>query len=328
MQATTRRAGCPGLAGAHDMLEHYLTATTRWLRLVLLTLGCLAAGAQEQPESGKPTTGSESTTSKINATAPATAASQGPLAQWRQELDRLGSANTPAAEREISAWLDRLLGGKVAKELQLEVLEAAGKHSTPVIEEKLARYQTVRLEEGGLATCSELLYGGNAERGKKIFFEKKEAVCIKCHKVGSEGGETGPPLAGTTNLSREYILESILQPNAKITPGYETVAVKLKDRSAYSGIVKRESDSELTLLCPPDEEFFKDRLVTIPKADIASRRKAGSPMPDGLDKTLSPRDLRDLIDFVASLKQEDTRREASITPTPGQQSGESVRATR
>jgi quinoprotein glucose dehydrogenase len=224
------------------------------------------------------------------------------LAQWRAELAELGTTNT-AAETAVSAWLDRLLAGRVAKEVLLELLEAARRHNSPAIKEKLARYQQARMEGGAVGCASELLYGGDAERGRKIFFEKKEAVCIKCHKVGQEGGDIGPPLTGvSTNRTREFILESILLPNAKITLGYETSSVVLKNRHSYHGIIKQESETALTIQCPPDEESFDATLVTIQKADIASRRKLGSLMPDGLEKALSPWDLRDLIEFVAGLK--------------------------
>jgi putative heme-binding domain-containing protein len=266
--------------------------------LALLALGLCLGDAQAQPNSS-----GQAAISGPNAPLTEPGAASAALAQWRAELAELGTTNTPAAVASLSAWLDKLLAGQLAKELQLELLEAAGKQSAPAIKERLERFQAARLEVGGMACSSDLLYGGNAERGRKIFLEKKEAVCIKCHKVGHEGGDTGPPLTGaTTNRTREFILESILLPDAQITPGYETYSVVLKDRSSVHGIIKRESETVLIIECPPDEENWEARLVTIQKANIASRRKTGSAMPDGLDHTLSRRELRDLIEFVAGLK--------------------------
>jgi quinoprotein glucose dehydrogenase len=148
-----------------------------------------------------------------------------------------------------------------------------------------------------MATQSELFYGGAAASGRKIFFEHPAAQCFKCHRVGNEGGDTGPPLTGVgSRLKREELLESILFPDAKIAPGYETILIRLKDRSGRAGVIKLETETELTLDCPPDGR------VTIKKSEIALRRFGSSVMPDGLDRTLSKRQLRDLVEFLAQLK--------------------------
>ena len=311
-------------------MEHTEQDQRRMVRCVslgVLVLGVWLGDVKAQPAASEQVASLPDAVQGTNAPSPEPDAESATLAQWRAELAELGTTNT-ATETAISAWLDRLLAGQVAKEVQLELLEAARKHNSPAIKEKLARHQDARLQQGGVATSSELLYGGNAERGRKIFFERPEAVCIKCHKVGHEGGEIGPPLAGvSTNRTREFILESILQPNSKITPGYETYGIVLKDRSSYHGLIKQETETELILNCPPDEESFTARLVTIPKADIASRRKTGSSMPDELNMTLPPRDLRDLMEFVATLKPEEAQRDAAITPTPEKQNDELVKKT-
>jgi hypothetical protein len=38
------------------------------------------------------------------------------------------------------------------------------------------------------------------------------------------------------------------------------------------------------------------------KSDVQSRQKALSPMPEGMGQILSKSDLRDLIEFLSSLK--------------------------
>ena len=277
----------------------------RWSVVALFCIGgwLLFPGISGAAEPGKDAEAANLKQAPESAAGIASASSSGPvdgkagLTQWRVELAGLAATNAAAPEQAISAWLDRLLAGKVAKELQLEVLEAAGQHSSPAIQEKLAQYQSARLEDGRLGNYLDLLHGGDAARGRRVFFDKPEAVCIKCHKVGREGGDTGPPLTSVaTNMTREDILESILYPDAKITPGYETVVIRLKDHSGYSGIIKQETETELTIDCPPDGTN------TVKKADIAVRRKGISPMPDGLGQMLSRRELRDLVEFVAGLK--------------------------
>ncbi len=149
-----------------------------------------------------------------------------------------------------------------------------------------------------LAGFRDLLSGGNVEAGKKIFFEKPEANCAKCHKADGQGGDTGPILDGIgAKQTRERILESMLHPNLQISEGYDSVILLLKNNTGCSGFLKNENESELYVLTP------EDGLVTIKKSDVQVRQKGLSPMPEGLDQILPRADLRDLVEFVSSLKQ-------------------------
>jgi quinoprotein glucose dehydrogenase len=231
---------------------------------------------------------------------------------WRAELARLADTNAPVAEQAVVGWLDRLLAGQVPRELLLEVLEVAERSDAVEVTQKLERYDESLPKDVRTARHRDLLYGGNTLLGRKVFFEKSEANCAKCHKAEQQGGEIGPPLAyAATNLTREFILESLFWPDAHTTPGYETISVLTKDRMGYNGILKRESEAELVIDTPDDG------LVTIQKADVAARRKGLSLMPDGLGEMLSRRDLRDLIEYVTSLPQQkppaDTRAESPQT---------------
>ena len=66
--------------------------------------------------------------------------------------------------------------------------------------------------------------GGDAKAGREIFAEKAEAACMRCHKVKGEGGDVGPDLAGiSAKHDRAYLLQSIVEPNAVIAPGFDNV---------------------------------------------------------------------------------------------------------
>lgn len=53
----------------------------------------------------------------------------------------------------------------------------------------------------------------------------RELGCMACHRIGSEGGEIGPPLDDVgTRRTRAEIRSAILNPLADTTPGYEQVA--------------------------------------------------------------------------------------------------------
>jgi mono/diheme cytochrome c family protein len=71
------------------------------------------------------------------------------------------------------------------------------------------------------AATRALLEDGDAERGRRVFFEHEIAVCHRCHALDGRGGGIGPDLTGVgARLDRAAILESILDPNAKIAASW------------------------------------------------------------------------------------------------------------
>ncbi len=78
-----------------------------------------------------------------------------------------------------------------------------------------ADYEKWEREQKGAAAA------GGAEQGKQVF---ETAGCGGCHTLGAAGstGEVGPDLDKVLpELSEEQIRESIVDPNAKLTPGYQ-----------------------------------------------------------------------------------------------------------
>jgi quinoprotein glucose dehydrogenase len=209
----------------------------------------------------------------------------------------LGALKTPAADNVLEKWLDRLIAGQVPKELQLDLLEAAGKHSSPAIKQKVAKYEASKPKEDVLVSYEECLFGGNPEAGKKIFFERADVQCLRCHRINGQGGDVGPDLSHVgAQKDRRYLLESVVFPNRQIAPGYEGIMVTLKNDESYAGVFKSENDNELVINTP------QSGLVTIKKKDIETRQKSLSPMPEGMAQILSKRDLRDLIAYLSTLK--------------------------
>jgi quinoprotein glucose dehydrogenase len=211
-------------------------------------------------------------------------------------LTTFGTMADPAAAAVLEQYLDRLLAGKLPTELHLEVMEAAAKRSEEGVKARLAKVQASYSPTEPLAAYRFALAGGNAADGRKVFMEKAEASCIRCHKVNNDGAEVGPVLTGVgKRQTREYLLESIVDPNAKIAAGFETVIVTLQDGSLHAGILKGESETELSLMQPTGV------LEKLSKAQIKSRERGPSGMP-ALAAILSKKDVRDLVEYLASLK--------------------------
>jgi quinoprotein glucose dehydrogenase len=209
----------------------------------------------------------------------------------------LGEADTPVAEAVIGRWLDQLLAKQVPAELQLDLLEAAGKRSTEAVKEKLARYEAGRATDDPLAAYREALTGGNAEAGMQIFLNKLEVACLRCHKVGGEGGDVGPDLSKVgAQQKREYLLESIVAPNRQIAKGFETINLALKDGKTITGIVRDDDGKQLRIITA------EAQIITIPKDQIEARESGKSPMPEDVMKNLTRFELRDLVEFLANQK--------------------------
>jgi len=72
--------------------------------------------------------------------------------------------------------------------------------------------------------------------------------------------------------------------------------VFLKNGDSQAGVLKSETPDELVLNSPDNG------LVTLKKSEIKSRKAALSPMPEGLGQILSKDDLRNLVQYLSSLK--------------------------
>ena len=73
---------------------------------------------------------------------------------------------------------------------------------------------------GAGTTPAETATTGAVAAGKQVFVDQK---CGSCHALGAAGshGTVGPNLAeGLAGKSRDYIRQSIVDPNASITSGY------------------------------------------------------------------------------------------------------------
>jgi quinoprotein glucose dehydrogenase len=224
---------------------------------------------------------------------------KGGVTEQQGAFRMLDSIEGEAADKLIADYMSKLIAGTLPKELQFELLQAAGSHrSSDVIKQKLKEYQASQSKDDEFAGFRETLYGGDAAAGRKIFIERPDASCVRCHKINGEGGQVGPDLTGIiTRHNREFILESILFPNKVIAPGFESVLVEMKAGQTYAGIVKSQDDQYLNLFSIEDNSVVK-----LKKADIKSQVKGQSPMPEGMGAVLSKQDLRNLVEFLATSK--------------------------
>ncbi|MEM7561099.1 MAG: c-type cytochrome, partial [Planctomycetota bacterium] len=189
---------------------------------------------------------------------------------------------------------------KIPSYLRLDVLEAAHKRagsSEPLKEQLLAYEKSLGEMEHRMIHFREALHGGSAERGERLFYQRISLGCVKCHKSTKGGGRVGPNLSKIgAEKSREYLLESILNPNKAIAKGYDTAIVTTDDGLIHSGIVHKQDDEELQLIT------IEDKILKFRKRDIEDITRGKSSMPSNIIDYLTAYDLRDLIEYLATLK--------------------------
>jgi quinoprotein glucose dehydrogenase len=237
-----------------------------------------------------------------------------PLTEKQGAFDILAAAGTSEeADKLLDEWLDAALAGRVPAELLLDVLEAAETRAARTglklfapLKTKVDRYRAAQARLAAdpkgdkLAPFAEALAGGDADKGRHVVLNNAAVYCIRCHKLDGQGGEVGPPLTGIAadpEKDRRYLLEAITHPSAKIARGYDTVIFVLNDDRTVSGVIKSEDKKTIRLVTAENQE------LVVPVEDVAVRRTGPSAMPADLYQKLSRRELRDLVEFLASLKE-------------------------
>ena len=219
----------------------------------------------------------------------------GSITAKQQALASLADVSSPSADQLVLGLVKDLEKGAIPAELALDVLEAAAAREGAPFQEAIERLGA--RGEGSLAPFWTALAGGDVEAGRKIFHEREDVACLRCHQVGGLGGEVGPKMDGlASRVSAEHILEAIVLPNAKIAEGFENVLIETKDGVWVAGMIKSDTAEELVINSP------EDGMVTIAKADIKNRERGASGMPAGMDQILSRRELRDLMAYLYTLK--------------------------
>ena len=224
---------------------------------------------------------------------------KGSIREQQEAMATIAQLPGPEPDRIIGTQLDRLSAGKLPKALWLDVIEAASaRSSAAAVKAKLVAWTQARNGPDPLANWRECIEGGDAKLGREIFYEKAEAGCLRCHKVKGEGGDVGPDLVALAKkYDREQIVRAIVDPNASIAQGYENVMLTFTDDNVAAGILGAEDTTSVTLKSLVDGSSQK-----IEKSKIKGRTAIPSAMPPGLGDVVGKRGLRDLVEYLATLK--------------------------
>jgi putative heme-binding domain-containing protein len=144
---------------------------------------------------------------------------------------------------------------------------------------------------------------GDATRGKAIFTGK--GGCTACHRAERAGGSTGPDLS-ETGVIRDFgfgpippdpalLEQSVLEPNADITPAYRVFQVTPKSGAPVRGTLLNQDTFSVQM---HDET---KNLRSFQKSSLKDSGFLPSPMPSYQGR-LTPQDVADVVSYLLTLK--------------------------
>lgn len=139
--------------------------------------------------------------------------------------------------------------------------------------------------------------GGYPDAGRRLFALATGARCFVCHQTNDRGGQVGPDLSGVGRaMNRAKLVESILEPSKEVAPLYVSIVIELKNGDTISGVGLPEPGAAYVSIADAS-----GKRIRVKAEDIASRRtEKVSVMPEGLVETLTVREFRDLVAYLAS----------------------------
>jgi putative heme-binding domain-containing protein len=140
------------------------------------------------------------------------------------------------------------------------------------------------------------LRGRDFENGKRMF---SAGLCIACHRVGGEGGHSGPDLGSlASRYSIRDILVAICEPSASISEQYMASVVKLKDDEPLYGRLIFRNDKEVGVASNP---FDLNQITKAPADKVEGIEFSQvSIMPSEMISGLNRDELMDLMAYLLS----------------------------
>ena len=136
---------------------------------------------------------------------------------------------------------------------------------------------------------------GDAKDGERLFTAQG---CIACHAIDLKAEQKGPYLgAAGAKFTRDYLIDSILDPNKVVAQGFRTAVFTMKDGSSKMGFVTGEADGVVSL------RDIAGQASKLNRSDVKEETELpNSMMPPGLGGTLTIEEFTSLIEYLVSLK--------------------------
>ncbi|MFK7767436.1 MAG: DUF6797 domain-containing protein [Mariniblastus sp.] len=142
---------------------------------------------------------------------------------------------------------------------------------------------------------------GDPQRGAIAFYQST-MNCAKCHEPqGNSNRRLGPNLSEKRDVEWEHLIESVLQPSAKINEKFQSAKIFLDDGKMVTGVLVKETDASLFV----DQIEQPEKPLEIAKESIDEwERTKISSMPEALANQLSDRQqFLDLVSYLAAISE-------------------------
>ncbi len=194
---------------------------------------------------------------------------------------------------QVDAWRIK------ANTIPLDVVQQMSLHDDPEIKASIKKHwgkvrgSTPAEKQQEMKRVSELVKAGGGEfSAGKVLFNK---TCAVCHTLYGEGGKAGPKLTGYERDNLDFMLLAVVDPSAAIREEFTNFLVVTDDGRTVTGLIDEQTTKTLTL------RDVKGQTVLINKDEIEILKALDlSLMPDGLTKTMSDQEVKDLFNYIMS----------------------------
>jgi putative heme-binding domain-containing protein len=213
-------------------------------------------------------------------------------------LNTLGTLPFGNTEKALTELLNQYSNGSLTKEIQYELGDAITASGSTTLLQKFNQVAKTSSPDSLKAAYASTMYGGSAGKGKNIFLNNSTAQCVKCHAIDDYGGNVGPRLNGVADrLTTDQLLEALIEPSARIAPGYGMVTLELKNHQKLNGILQAEKPLAYQI------KIGNKGDTLVRKTDVVNKITYPSSMPQ-MNLLLSKKDIRNVIAYLSTLKGE------------------------
>jgi putative membrane-bound dehydrogenase-like protein len=130
---------------------------------------------------------------------------------------------------------------------------------------------------------------GDPHKGSVAFHK----LCGQCHKIHGQGQDVGPDITVNGRASIDQLLSNVFDPSLVIGKIYQAYTVVTTDGRTLTGLLVEDNPQRVVL------KVQGGKIETIARKDIDEIALSKlSLMPEGVEKQLSPEELRDLLAFL------------------------------
>ncbi|MBM3981543.1 MAG: c-type cytochrome [Planctomycetes bacterium] len=214
-------------------------------------------------------------------------------ATLKESQSKSGGASYQGFLRNIEK--DAFANASDNERLAIEALKLRPAYKAPVLPKPVgpgkawATADVVALEE-------KLKKGRDFKNGQRAY---AAARCVVCHRMGGEGGATGPDLSQVAGrFGLKELAEAIVEPSKVISDQYAASIIIPVAGKQIIGKIVNEANGKLTVVVDPEDS---SKIAEIKLTDIEERRVSKvSLMPEKLLNDLNENEVLDMLAYMLS----------------------------